>query len=216
VWMLNPGKGDLLIDAAKVEEIMGVPPGKVPDVMALMGDSIDNIPGARDPNEKPAPGERRKAGIGEVGARQLIQEYGSVEEAVRRAKDVKRTSYREALEKYSEFVFLSKHLATIPTDAPVALDLDAWKLAAPDGEALRALYAELGFSSLLRELAAAQVAAASLCRCRRRALKKASTKNLLRLRRSLNSLRMHHPASQWRHGWNSLWRKTKTRVTARG
>jgi DNA polymerase-1 len=161
VWMLNPGKGDLLIDAAKVEEIMGVPPGKVPDVMALMGDSIDNIPGARDPNEKPAPGERRKAGIGEVGARQLIQEYGSVEEAVRRAKDVKRTSYREALEKYSEFVFLSKHLATIPTDAPVALDLDAWKLAAPDGEALRALYAELGFSSLLRELAAAQVAAAT-------------------------------------------------------
>jgi DNA polymerase-1 len=160
VWMLNPGKGDLLIDAAKVEEIMGVPPGKVPDVMALMGDSIDNIPGARDPNEKPAPGERRKAGIGEVGARQLIQEYGSAEEAVRRAKDVKRANYRDALEKYAEFVFLSKQLATIPTDAPIALDLEAWKLVAPDSGALRALYGELGFSSLLRELAAAQVAAA--------------------------------------------------------
>src|ERR1700722_11152376 len=161
VWMLNPGKGDLLIDAAKVEEIMGVPPGQVPDVMALMGDSIDNIPGARDPNEKPAPGERRKAGIGEVGARLLIQEYGSAEEAVRRAKDVKRANYRQALEQYSEFVFLSKQLATIPTDAPVALDLDAWRLVAPDSDALRALYGELGFSSLLRELAAAQVAAVS-------------------------------------------------------
>lgn len=160
VWMLNPGKGDLLIDAAKVEEIMGVPPAKVPDVMALMGDSIDNIPGARDPNEKPAPGERRKAGIGEVGARQLIQEYGSAEEAVRRAKDVKRANYRDALEKYSEFVFLSKQLAKIPTDAPVTVDLDSWKLVPPDTNALRTLYAELGFSSLLRELAAAQVAAA--------------------------------------------------------
>ena len=53
VRMLNPAKGDLVIDEKKVEEIMGVPPDKVADVMALMGDSIDNIPGARDPNEKP-------------------------------------------------------------------------------------------------------------------------------------------------------------------
>src|SRR3984957_20102205 len=58
VKMLNPAKGDLVIDEKKVEEIMGVPPAKVADVMALMGDNIDNIPGARDPNEKPAPGER--------------------------------------------------------------------------------------------------------------------------------------------------------------
>src|SRR5271163_717615 len=88
VKMLNPAKGDLIIDAEKVEEIMGVPPAKVADVMALMGDTIDNIPGARDPNDKPAPGERRKAGIGEVGARQLIQQFGSAEEALRRAGEV--------------------------------------------------------------------------------------------------------------------------------
>src|SRR5690348_1871103 len=110
IRLLNPMKGDLVVDAAKVEEIMGVPPEKVVEVMALMGDSIDNIPGARDPNEKPAPGERRKAGIGEVGARQLIQQFGSAEETIARAAEVKRANYREALEKYAEFVRLSKQL----------------------------------------------------------------------------------------------------------
>ena len=94
IRILNPAKGDLIIDEKKVEEIMGVPPKKVPDVMALMGDSIDNIPGARDPREKPAPGERRKAGIGDIGARQLIQEFGSAEAAIARAAEVKRSSYR--------------------------------------------------------------------------------------------------------------------------
>jgi DNA polymerase I len=154
VRLLNPAKNDLIVDEKKVEEIMGVPPGKVADVMALMGDSIDNIPGARDPNDKPAPGERRKAGIGEVGARQLIQQFGSAEEAVARAAEVKRASYREALEKCGEFVRLSKQLAKIPTDAPVPLSLDSLRLQEPDAVALRALYAELGFTSLLKEVAA--------------------------------------------------------------
>jgi DNA polymerase I len=153
VRVLNPAKNDLVIDAKKVEEIMGVSPGKVADVMALMGDAIDNIPGARDPNEKPAPGERRKAGIGEVGARQLIQQFGSAEEALAHASEVKRASYREALEKCGEFVRLSKQLAQIPTDAPVPLSLDALELREPDGAALRELYAELGFTSLLKDLA---------------------------------------------------------------
>jgi len=153
VRALNPAKNDLLIDEKKVEEIMGVPPDKVSDVMALMGDAIDNIPGARDPNEKPAPGERRKAGIGEVGAKQLIQQFGSAEEAVARAGEVKRASYREALEKYAEFVKLSKQLAKIPTDAPVPLALDELQLKEPNAAALRALYAELGFTSLLKDLA---------------------------------------------------------------
>ena len=155
VRILNPSKADLVIDEKKVEELMGVPPKKVPDVMALMGDSIDNIPGARDPNDKPAPGERRKAGIGEVGARQLIQQFGSAEETLKRASEVKRASYREALEKNAEFVKLSKQLATIPTDAPVPLVLDALKMDEPDLIALRELYSELGFTSLLRDLAPA-------------------------------------------------------------
>src|SRR5271163_1153476 len=153
VRVLNPAKADLIIDEKKVEEIMGVPPSKVADVMALMGDSIDNIPGARNPNDKPAPGERRKAGIGDVGARQLIQQFGSVEEALKRAGEVKRAGYREALQNCAEFVLLSKQLATIPTDAPVPLDLDLMKMGPPDTEALRELYSELGFTSLLRDLA---------------------------------------------------------------
>src|ERR1700729_571763 len=153
VTILDPTKNDLLIDEKKVEELMGVPPSKVADVMALMGDSIDNIPGARNPNDKPAPGERRKAGIGDVGARQLIQQFGSVEELLKRAGEVKRASYRDALQNCSEFVVLSKQLATIPTDAPVPLDLDIMKMGPPDTEALRELYSELGFTSLLRDLA---------------------------------------------------------------
>jgi DNA polymerase-1 len=152
VRILNPSKGDLVIDAKKVEELMGVPPSRVADILALMGDSIDNIPGARNPNEKPAPGERRKPGIGEVGARQLIQEFGSAEEALRRAGEVKRASYREALQNNAEFVTLSKKLAIIPTDAPVSLELNSLKVGEPDSDALRTLYAELGFNSMLRDL----------------------------------------------------------------
>ncbi|HVA17466.1 MAG TPA: 5'-3' exonuclease H3TH domain-containing protein, partial [Candidatus Dormibacteraeota bacterium] len=154
VRVLNPSKGDLIIDEKKVEELMGVPPSKVTDVMALMGDTIDNIPGARDPNEKPAPGERRKPGIGEVGARTLIQQFGSAEEAIRRASEVTRASYREALEKNAKFVMLSKQLATIHAAAPVDLDLDALRLQDPDVAALRELYSELAFTSLLKNLPA--------------------------------------------------------------
>jgi DNA polymerase I len=149
-----PAKPDVILDAAKVEEVMGVPPERVADVMALMGDSIDNIPGARDPNEKPAPGERRKAGIGEVGARELIRQFGSAEECIRRASEVKRASYREALQKYGEFIRLSKELAAIQGDAPVKLDLGALTRREPDWAALRDLYAELGFTSLLKDLPA--------------------------------------------------------------
>src|SRR5579859_225299 len=154
VKMLNPSKGDLIIDEKKVEELMGVPPSKVADVMALMGDTIDNIPGARDPNEKPGPGERRKPGIGDVGARMLIQQFGSAEEAIRRAAEVTRASYREALQNNAKFVTLSKELATIHAAAPVELDLDALRLQDPDLVALRELYSELAFTSLLKTLPA--------------------------------------------------------------
>jgi len=134
-------KADVWVDPAKVEEILGVPPEKVADVMALMGDSIDNIPGAK--------------GIGEKGAKELIQRFGSAEKALQNAKKVEGKRYREALETQHTMVLLSKQLATIATDVPVELDLAALARQEPDVEALRALYAELGFSSLLKELAPA-------------------------------------------------------------
>ena len=151
-------KSDVLVDAKKVEEILGVPPDKVTDVMALMGDSIDNIPGARDPNEKPAPGERRKPGIGEVGAREIILKFGSAEEALRRADEVKRASYREALQKNGKYVILSKELSKIDSDVPITLDLNNLERREPDLPVLAALYRELGFNSLLKDLGSETVA----------------------------------------------------------
>src|SRR5713226_6562741 len=130
VHVLIPTKGDLLVDPAKVEELLGVPPEKVPDVMALMGDSIDNIPGAK--------------GIGEKGARELIRRFGSVEAALDRWQEVESKRYREALAGQREQVLMSKQLSTIATNVPVALDLDSLQRQEPDTEALRSLYAELG------------------------------------------------------------------------
>jgi DNA polymerase-1 len=151
-------KSDVIVDKEKVKEILGVPPEKVIDVMALMGDTVDNIPGAKDPNERLAEGERRKPGIGEVGARELIQQFGSVEETLRRAGEVKRASYREALQKYGKFVLLSKELAKISTHVPFETNLPALALREPDVSALATLYRELGFSSLLKELGTEAVA----------------------------------------------------------
>src|SRR6266550_921865 len=145
VRVLRPGAGpnktDLIVDESKVEELMGVPPEKVADVMALMGDSIDNIPGAK--------------GIGEKGARELIKRFGSAESALKHAAEVEGKRYREALENSREAVLLSKQLAIIDTAAPVKLVLNDLAIREPDVEALRALYSELGFTSLLR---AAEVA----------------------------------------------------------
>ena len=151
-------KSDVILDEEKVKEILGVPPEKVIDVMALMGDTVDNIPGAKDPNERLAKGERRKPGIGEVGARELIQRFGSVEETLRRAEEVKRANYREALQKYGKFVLLSKELAKISTDLPLEINLSALARPEPDVGALVTLYRELGFSSLLKDLGAEAVA----------------------------------------------------------
>ncbi|HUM05388.1 MAG TPA: DNA polymerase I [Terriglobales bacterium] len=138
VCVLNPPKDNLICDAAKVEEILGVPPSRVVDVMALRGDSIDNIPGA--------------PGIGDKGSVELIQRFGNVEAALDRAAEVEKKTYRESLLNNRDVILASKKLATIDTNVPVDLDVAAMKTSAPDIEALRALFFELEFTSLLKEL----------------------------------------------------------------
>jgi DNA polymerase I len=141
-------KNDVIVDAERVKEILGVPPEKVVDVMALMGDTIDNIPGAK--------------GIGEKGATGLIQKYGSVESALDHAAEVSNKRYREALQQQREQVLMSKQLATLATQVPVDLDLPGLERREPDLAALSALYRELGFNSLLRELGSEAVAASAV------------------------------------------------------
>jgi DNA polymerase I len=133
-------KADVIVDAAKVEEILGVPPSKVIDLMALLGDTVDNIPGAK--------------GIGEKGATELIKKYGSVENALEHAAEVPNKRYREALQQQVEQVMMSKNLAAIAMDVPLELELDKLRTRAPNVEKLTALYRELGFNSLLKELLA--------------------------------------------------------------
>lgn len=145
VKMLNPQKDNLVLDPAKVEETLGVPPEKVVDVMALRGDTVDNIPGA--------------PGIGDKGSVELIVQFGSVEAVLDRASEVKRKSYRESLEQNREAVLLSKELVTIDCHVPVELDLAAMATLAPDVEECRALFTELEFTTLLRELEPAPASA---------------------------------------------------------
>jgi len=137
-------KADSIVDEQKVEEILGVPPGKVIDLMALLGDTVDNIPGAK--------------GIGEKGATELIQKYGSVECALDHAGEVTNKRYREALQQQREQVMMSKQLAAIETGVPLDLDLGKLQVREPDAVALAVLYRELGFNSLLRELLASGAA----------------------------------------------------------
>ena len=138
VCVLNPPKDNLICDAAKVEEILGVPPERVVDVMALRGDSIDNIPGA--------------PGIGDKGSVELIKRFGSVEQALDRAAEVEKKTYRESLQNNRDNILLSKTLVTIDCNVPIELDVNTMKVGDPDLEALRALFTELEFTSLLKEL----------------------------------------------------------------
>lgn len=145
VSMLNPMKDDTWYDPAKAQEFMGVPAGAVPDLLALKGDSVDNIPGA--------------PGIGDKGARDLIVRFGSVEQAIERAAEVVRKTYRESLQNNRDQILLSKQLATIATAAPIEWTLCDLKLPEPDLPALRDLYRELEFYSSLKELKEAEPAA---------------------------------------------------------
>jgi DNA polymerase-1 len=146
VKILNPQKDNLILDPAKVVEVLGVPPEKVVDVMALRGDAVDNIPGA--------------PGIGDKGSVDLIVEFGSLDAVLDRVAEVKRKSYRESLEQNRDAVLLSKELVTIDSHVPLPLNLAAMQTQPPDLEACRELFTELEFTSMLRELAPSETAPA--------------------------------------------------------
>src|SRR5271154_6062452 len=118
VKVMNPMKDNLVLDREKVTETLGVPPEKVIDVMALRGDSIDNIPGA--------------PGIGDKGSVELIQQFGSLETLLERAGEVKKKTYRESLENNRDTILLSRELVTIHCEIPLPLNLDEMRTQAPD------------------------------------------------------------------------------------
>jgi DNA polymerase-1 len=140
ICVLNPPKDNLVCDAAKVEEILGVRPDQVIDVMALRGDAIDNIPGA--------------PGIGDKGSVDIIRRFGTLENALEHAAEVERKTYRESLLNNREQILYSKEQVTIDSNVPIELNLEAMTAREPDAEACRKLFTELEFTTLLGEVAA--------------------------------------------------------------
>jgi len=146
IALLNPGRGgphgvdEEWVDTRNAAERLGVPPERIIDYLALIGDSSDNVPGAR--------------GIGPKTALKLIQEYGGVEEILAAAPNLKGKRAREALLEHADNVRLSRQLVTIRKDLPLELDLARLKVAEPDRGRLRDLFMELEFRSLAREYAA--------------------------------------------------------------
>jgi len=128
-----------MCDEAWVENKFGLPPTKIVDLLGLMGDAIDNIPGA--------------PGIGEKGALKLILEFGSAEEAMKNAAKVTHKTYRESLQNNQDLIRQSIELATVHTTMPIELDLDALKYNQPNRQLAYQLFSELEFNTLTREFA---------------------------------------------------------------
>jgi DNA polymerase-1 len=135
--VLNPPKDNLICDAAKVQELIGVRPDQVIDLMALRGDSVDNVPGA--------------PGIGDKGSVELIQQFGTLDELLARADEVQRKTYRESLQQNREMILLSKELVTIDCNVPIDFDPEAMRAQEPDVAAARELFGELEFTTLQKE-----------------------------------------------------------------
>ena len=125
------------LDAKAVEEKMGVPPHQVVELLGLWGDTIDNIPGA--------------PGIGEKGAKQIIQQYGTIENAITHADEISRKTYRESLKNNAELIRQSLKLVRIACEMPITLNLEALVYEAPDRRAAYELFRELEFAQLVRE-----------------------------------------------------------------
>jgi DNA polymerase-1 len=131
-------------DEAWVENKFGVTADKLVDLLGLMGDSIDNIPGA--------------PGIGSKGAVSIIQQFGSIEAALAGWESVKHKTYRESLRNNADLIRQSRELARIRCDLEMTLDLDHIKTRPPDRTAAYELFHELEFTLLQKDYADAAVA----------------------------------------------------------
>ena len=139
ITVYNPKEEGTWYDAEGVKEKFGVTPAQVVDVLALMGDSIDNIKGV--------------PGIGEKGARDLIATYGSIESLLAHAGDVSNKRYREGLLNHADDARQSRELARIRTDVPVAFDPEAVRYRGASRERCFELFSRLGFRTLVLEYA---------------------------------------------------------------
>ena len=153
VWLLNPGRGgsaaveEQWVSVENASERLGIAPALVTDYLALVGDSSDNVPGV--------------PGIGDKTARDLVQQYGPVEEILAHASELQKKRPREALldPENAARARLSKELVTIRDDLPIALDLEGLRVQPPDVARLRPLFVELEFHNLARDLSPEVVAA---------------------------------------------------------
>jgi len=137
VFMLDPSK-DKVLSAEKLLEQKGIRPDQVVDMMALSGDSSDNIPGIPK--------------VGPQTALRLIREYGDLEGVLQAAPDMKKSKLRDNLIERAADARLSHRLATIKTDLDVELDLEACRVSEDDESALRPLYERLGFRQFLSDM----------------------------------------------------------------
>jgi len=156
IHLLNPGRGGPTgvepewVDESNAHEKFGIPPGQIPDYLALVGDSSDNVPGA--------------PGIGPKTAVKLLKEYGNLNEILDHASDLSGKRARESLTENAEQVRLSRRLVTLQLDVPVDLDLDRLKVQAPNREDLRKLFVELEFRRLAERFAESGDAGSGLAR----------------------------------------------------
>ena len=139
------GGDRVVFDEAAVRAKWGVEPEQIPDILALMGDSIDNIPGV--------------PGVGEKTAAKLIGQFGGVARLYENLSLVP-GKLRETLAANRKQALLSRELATVSTRVPIAVDLEAFRRREPDWDRLRALWTELEFHSLLRQVPAEPAPAA--------------------------------------------------------
>ena len=126
------------IDIPEVEEKFGVQPAKVGDVLALMGDSADNIPGVY--------------GVGPKTATKLIQEHGNLEAVLGAAADMKKSKLKERLIEHADMARLSRVLVTLKEDCPLPFDLETFRLEQIPPEPLAKFLEQHGFTRLLKRL----------------------------------------------------------------